>query len=326
LAQGDRPGRRPRGRRRLRQPAGGLVEGAGPRLQRHRPGGAGPQGRGPAGRPRLRDRRDRQRPALRHPAGRGSRRGAVRAGRRPRGGAGAPAGARRDPLQGRQAGPDRRPGAGRPVPPPVHAGRAGPRPAGPARVGGGARRGAGRDTGRVGEEGGRRVHIDQDRRPVPVPELLTAVDFRPSRDGFRFGNAWPRGAPVRLAGVGFGRVYGGLCGGMAYEARRAWLAREPLPPDTVAPADGVLADRLFKAQLSSLRLPAGPVRYLWFQLPPNDRARRELTLRYGLDERPDGSAEAAVYDPNHPGDDTVRLRVTADGTVAYSHGWVAAFS
>ena len=194
---------------------------------------------------------------------------------------------------------------------------------------------------------------------------MTAVDFRPSRDGFRFGNAWPRGAPVRLAGVGFGRVYGGLCGGMAYEARRAWLAREPLPPDTVAPAEGMLADRLFKAQLSSLRLPAGPLRYLWFQLPPNDRARRELTLRhglpglrrslaagepallglirvvtwdprrvvenhvvlgYGLDERPDGSAEAAVYDPNHPGDDTVRLRVTPDGTVAYSHGSVAAFS
>ena len=194
---------------------------------------------------------------------------------------------------------------------------------------------------------------------------MTAVDFRPSRDGFRFGNAWPRGAPVTLAGVGFGRVYGGLCGGMAYEARRAWLAHEPLPPDTVAPADGPLADRLFRAQMSSLGLPAGPVRYLWFQLPPNDRARRELTLRhglpglrrslaaaepallglirvvtwdprrvvenhvvlgYGLDERPDGSAEVAVYDPNHPGDDSVRLRVTADGTVAYSHGTVAAFT
>ena len=49
-------------------------------------------------------------------------------------------------------------------------------------------------------------------------------------------------------------------------------------------------------------------------------------LGYGLDESPDGSAEVAVYDPNHPGDDTVRMRVTADGTVTYSHGSVAAFS
>jgi hypothetical protein len=194
---------------------------------------------------------------------------------------------------------------------------------------------------------------------------VSAVDFRPSRDGFRFGNSWPRGAPVRLAGIGFGRVYGGLCGGMAYEARRAWLANEPLPADTLAPAQGPLADRLFQAQLASLDLPAGPLRYLWFQLPPQDRARRELTLTeglpgvrtsldagvpalvglirvvtwdprkvvenhvvlgYGLTESPDGTAEIAVYDPNHPGDDTVRLRVTADGTVTYSHGTVAAFT
>lgn len=194
---------------------------------------------------------------------------------------------------------------------------------------------------------------------------MLAVDFRPSRDGFRFGNSWPRGAPVTLAGVGLGRVYGGLCGGMAYEARRAWLAGEPLPPDTLAPAGGPLADRLFQAQLSSLALPAGPLRHLWFQLPPNDRGRRELTVRHGLpdlrrslaagepallglirvvtwdprkvvenhvvlgytlDERADGTAEIAVYDPNHPGDDTVRLRVAPDGAVAYSHGSVAAFT
>jgi hypothetical protein len=194
---------------------------------------------------------------------------------------------------------------------------------------------------------------------------LSAVDFRPSRDGFRFGNSWPRGAPVRLAGVGLGRVYGGLCGGMAYEARRAWLAGEPLPPDTMAPAHGPLADRLFRAQLASLGLPAGPLRYLWFQLPLNDHGRRELTLAeglprvrrsleagvpalvglirvvtwdprkvvenhvvlgYALTESPDGTAEISVYDPNHPGDDGVRLRVAADGTVTYSHGTVAAFT
>lgn len=192
------------------------------------------------------------------------------------------------------------------------------------------------------------------------------VDFRPSRDGFRFGNSWPAGAPVRFAGVGLGRVYGGLCGGMAYEARRRWLAGEAPPGDVRAPAGGPLADRLWRAQLASLGLPLGPLRYLWFQLPPADRARRRLTLTrglpglrrslaagspalvglvravswdpralvqhhvvlgYGLDEHPDGSAEVAVYDPNFAGDDTVRLRVAPDGTVRHSHGGpVAAFT
>ena len=184
------------------------------------------------------------------------------------------------------------------------------------------------------------------------------LGFRPSRDGFRFGNSWPRGAPVTLAGLPLGRVHGGLCGGMAYAAREAWLAGRPLPDDRVAPARGPLADRLWRAQLASLRLPLGPLRYLWFQLPPADRRRRRLTLTrglpglraalaagtpalvglvrvvswdprqvvqhhvvlgYGLTETAAG-AEVAVYDPNHPGDDTVRLLVTPDGTVTHTGG------
>lgn len=185
------------------------------------------------------------------------------------------------------------------------------------------------------------------------------VGFRPSRDGFRFGNAWPQGAPVRFAGVRVGRVHGGLCGGMAYEARRAWLAGTPLPADVRAPAGGPLADRLWRSQLASLGLPLGPLRYLWLQLPAADAARRRQTLTralpglrralaagspallglvravswdprrlvehhvvlaYGLAESPDGGAEVAVYDPNHPADDSVRLVVGADGSVRHSHG------
>jgi hypothetical protein len=193
------------------------------------------------------------------------------------------------------------------------------------------------------------------------------LDFRPSRDGFRFGNSWPKGAPVRLAGLVVGRVHGGLCGGMAWTARRAWLAGERLPTDPVAPAGGPLADLLWRAQLASLDLPLGPLRYLWFQLPAvGDRRRRRLTLTrglpgvrrglaadrpplvglvrpvswdprkvvehhvvlaYGLTERADGSAEVAIYDPNHPGDDTIRLLVSADGEVRHTRGGpVAAFT
>jgi hypothetical protein len=195
---------------------------------------------------------------------------------------------------------------------------------------------------------------------------VLSVDFRPGRDGFRFRNSWPRGAPVRLAGVGLGRVHGGLCGGMAVEARRAWLAGRELPADTAAPAAGPLADRLWRAQLTSLRLPLGPLRYLVLQLPPLAAARRRITrtrglprlatalaggrpallglvravswdprtvvehhvvLGYALTGRPGGGAEISVYDPNHPGDDTVRITVAPDGTTAYSHrGDVVAFT
>jgi hypothetical protein len=193
--------------------------------------------------------------------------------------------------------------------------------------------------------------------------VLTEVGFRPGRDGFRFGNSWPAGAPATLAGLTVARVRGGLCGGMAYEAGTAWLAGRPLPDDRSAPRDGPLADRLWRAQLRSLDLPAGPPRYLRLQLPGADAARRAATLAalprlrtalaagrpallglvravgrdprllvkhhvvlgYGLDERADGTAEVAVYDPNHPGDDTVRVRVAADGTTSYTHpGLVAA--
>jgi hypothetical protein len=186
------------------------------------------------------------------------------------------------------------------------------------------------------------------------------VGFRPSRDGFRFGNSWPRGAPVKLAGVGLGRVHGGLCGGMAYTAGKAWLTGEPLPADATAPVRGPLADLLWRAQLASLRLPFGPLRYLWYQLPQvGDRRRHRLTLTrglpglrrslaagrpallglvrvvswdprkivehhvvlgWGLTESADGSAEVAIYDPNLPGNDDVRLTVAADGSVRHSGG------
>lgn len=199
-----------------------------------------------------------------------------------------------------------------------------------------------------------------DRRPGRPPAGRPLVlGFRPSRDGFRFGNSWPRGAPVKLAGMPLGRVNGGLCGGMAYAARRAWLAGRTLPADRVAPAGGPLADQLWRAQLASLDLPLGPLRYLWFQLPPGERRRRRLTLGtglprlraslaagspallglvrtvswdprkvvlhhvvlgYGLYERAGGGAEVAVYDPNHPGDDTVRLLVAPGGTVTHTGG------
>jgi len=111
----------------------------------------------------------------------------------------------------------------------------------------------------------------------------TVLDFRPSRHGFHFANDWPRGAPVRLGTVTLFRIRAGMCGGMCVAARRSWHAGAPVPADTTAPVGGVLADRIWHAQLASLRLPLGPLRYLWLQLPLVSTATRQrITLGEAL--------------------------------------------
>ena len=103
---------------------------AGPGLQLHRPGGAGPVGERPAARPRLRGDQHRQRPAHRHPGRARRRRGPVRAEGRQAGRPGAPAGAGREALPGRPGGRRGRPGARAGVQAAGHRGRAGQGPAG----------------------------------------------------------------------------------------------------------------------------------------------------------------------------------------------------
>jgi hypothetical protein len=187
-----------------------------------------------------------------------------------------------------------------------------------------------------------------------------SVDFRPSRHGFHFANSWPHGAPARLGPVTLFRIRGGMCGGMCVAARSRWRASNPPPEDLQAPREGPLADAIWRAQLASLRLPFGPLRYLWLQLPPisaaarrrlvlsravpavraavdggtprvlglirttswNPRAssRNHQVLAYGYRPGEDGSTDILVYDPNWPDDDGVVLHVAADGTVAHPDG------
>ena len=60
---------------------------------------------------------------------------------------------------------------------------------------------------------------------------------------------------------------------------------------------------------------------------PRRIVEHHVVLGIGLTTHPDGRAEVAVYDPNHPGDDTVRIAVAADGSTRYSHrGDVVAFT
>lgn len=107
---------------------------------------------------------------------------------------------------------------------------------------------------------------------------VVEIAFRPSEHGWHFANNWPGGAPASLAGLTLGRVYGGLCGGMCVMAGQAWKRGTALPPDREVPPDGPLTRALWEAQLESMDLPAGPLRYLQLQLPTAAAARRRSTL------------------------------------------------
>lgn len=129
----------------------------------------------------------------------------------------------------------------------------------------------------------RRAPPSAEKADVPsAEEADVGVDFRPSRDGWRFGNDWPEGAAVIVAGRALGRVHGGLCGGMAATAGRAWVFGRPLPSLTRGPTQGPVAAQLWWAQVRSLDLPLGLARWFALQLPPAGAARRGSTLAGAL--------------------------------------------
>lgn len=179
-----------------------------------------------------------------------------------------------------------------------------------------------------------------------------SVDFLPSRDGLPFGNVWPEGADIRFHHRSVGRVYGGLCGGMVHFSRERWLAGEPLPAEANPQHSALVIDQLVSAQIKSLGLPGGPLRYLALQCPPRVTARRRSTARtlaavrgdleggrpscvgllralswnpaglsrhhvvlaYAMREDSD-KTRLSVYDPNHPHDDRVRVTIHADSSI-----------
>lgn len=134
-------------------------------------------------------------------------------------------------------------------------------------------------------------------------------------------------------------------------SRARWLAGEPIPPGAT-PQDPTFVDLLVAAQIQSLRLPAGPLRYLSLQVPPRLTGRRRSTARtlaavrsdlqsgrpscvgllralswspvalskhhvvlaYAMREDRDKTT-LSVYDPNHPGNDRVVITVGADSVI-----------
>ena len=181
----------------------------------------------------------------------------------------------------------------------------------------------------------------------------TVPGFLPSRNGFRFPNAWPRSSArtidLGLVQVGIGDVSRGLCGGMIFVVRDRFEAGADGPPDVTPPSPGSdLFREIVDRQLASFgRLLGVPLRFWLAASLGTDRSRARESVRrawpairadidagrlamvglvrqagfnplatgmghqvvaYRYSTSPDRIV-IGVYDPNHPGDDTVELRL-----------------
>jgi hypothetical protein len=174
----------------------------------------------------------------------------------------------------------------------------------------------------------------------------------PSAPALRCGARLPGPVPVGVE-LRIGDVANGLCGGMALAAIDRWERGLAPPPDREPPAEGSpLFREIVRRQIDSLELGRAVARFfLAGARSPWGRARSAVrdvwpAVRRAIDEgRPaslglvhvasrdprtlvgdhqvvvygyelDASAGAVslrIYDPNHPDDDAVRLRLTLGG-------------
>ena len=173
--------------------------------------------------------------------------------------------------------------------------------------------------------------------------------FLPSRHGFRFPNRWPSGAAHVKVGrwrIPIGDTGRGLCGGMIFAARDRFERGEDGARETEPPARGSpLFDEIVARQLASFFFLVVPIRF-WLAAAGGARRRNRETadvawpaIRKDIDagrpamiglirqatwnplaplghqvvgfryEEMPASITIGVYDPNHPGDDGVELRV-----------------
>jgi hypothetical protein len=104
----------------------------------------------------------------------------------------------------------------------------------------------------------------------------SVAEFKPSRNGLHFANAFTQGPvfsiPVPLFGaIRLGNAERGLCGGMVFTVLDLFTKNLPPPPDTEAPAPGTpffkyLARRL----LDSFNGPRGVLKYMAWMCFPDD--------------------------------------------------------
>jgi hypothetical protein len=148
--------------------------------------------------------------------------------------------------------------------------------------------------------------------------------------------------------LGIGQVGNGLCGGMAFAAGDRFMRGETIQADPeVPPAGSALFDEIARRQLDSFELGLVPLRFWlaaarlrsgrWTErrqvrewrsirraldggapamvglvrspsIDPFSLTANHQVLGYGYDASAD-AATISIYDPNHPGDDDVRLRL-----------------
>lgn len=193
-----------------------------------------------------------------------------------------------------------------------------------------------------------------------VSPAAVRTRFDPRRHAPPFANCFPRGTPVvsvptPLGRLNFGDAGGGLCGGMVFAALDCFLHDLEPPREPTPAAVRYLARRL----LDSWNLPFGVLKYYDWQRRPQARLTRLTTrgewpkvrrfldagmpvplgmvtvasfdprrlprnhqvLAHGYAPGPGGTVELAVYDPNHPDDEsTITLPLAdPDSASAFEH-------
>jgi outer membrane protein OmpA-like peptidoglycan-associated protein len=101
--------------------------------------------------------------------------------------------------------------------------------------------------------------IDQEPEQITVPAPVGPCDFRPSRNGFKFGNLFTLPSAITDAlsrlGIPIGKGEYGLCGGMSLLAADLFSFRMSVPSTaTVPPLGSSLYNKLLERQLDSLKL------------------------------------------------------------------------
>jgi hypothetical protein len=174
----------------------------------------------------------------------------------------------------------------------------------------------------------------------------------PSGPALRFGARLPGPVPVGVE-LRIGDVANGLCGGMALATIDRWQRGERPPPDREPPAEGTpLFREIVRRQIDSLELGRAVARfYQAAAVSPRTRdrlsvrdawpaVRREIdadraavvgllhavsrdprrlvanhqVVAYGYEvDTAAGTVALRIYDPNHPDDDTIRLRLILGG-------------
>ncbi len=91
---------------------------------------------------------------------------------------------------------------------------------------------------------------------------MTPRRFRPSRDGFRYRNAFARAPVLAFGPIRIGNAGNGLCGGMVFAAADYFAVGRTIPPD-VEPArpTGAAYRYLVRRLFAAFNLPGGVFRY-----------------------------------------------------------------